>query len=107
MKAERPLPNVMTSNAQCGVHFARWTVPFHGSHVCATQSHRREAESSAPSDMILKKSYYIYIIIKIVYLSLWYHFCFLNKYYVDAHHVTDVKQHGQEVLGYVQYAFSG
>lgn len=106
MKAERPLPNVMTSNAQCGVHFARWTVPFHGSHVCATQSHRREAESSAPSDMILQ-NHIIYIIIKIFYLSLWYHFCFLNKYYVDAHHVTDVKQHGQEVLGYVQYAFSG
>lgn len=106
MKAERPLPNVMTSNAQCGVHFARWTVPFHGSHVCATQSHRREAESSAPSDMILQ-NHIIYIFIKIFYLSLWYHFCFLNRYYADAHHVTDVKQHGQEVLGYVQYAFSG
>jgi hypothetical protein len=56
--------------------------------------------------MILQ-NHIIYIIIKIFYLSLWYHFCFLNKYYVDAHHVTDVKQHGQEVLGYVQYAFSG
>jgi hypothetical protein len=105
MKAERPLPNVMTSNAQGGVHFARWTVPLHGSYVCATQSHRREAESSATSDMILK-DHIVYIIIKIVYLSLWYHFCSLNKY-LDAHHVTDVKLHGQEVLGYVQYAFSG
>jgi len=64
------------------------------------------AELSAPSDMILR-NHIIYIIIKIVYISLWYHFCFLNKYYVDAHHVADVKQHGQEVLGYVQYAFSG
>jgi hypothetical protein len=106
MKAERPLPNVMTSNAQCGVHFARWTVPFHRSHVCATQSHRRKADSSSLSYMILK-DHFIYIIIKLIYLSLWYCFCSLNKYYVDAHHVTDVKQHGQEVLGYVQYAFSG
>jgi hypothetical protein len=106
MKAERPHPNVMTRNAQCGVHFARWTVPFHGSHVCATQSHKCGAESSAPSDMILK-NHIMYIFIKIVYISLWYRFCSLDEYSVDAHHVTDVKQHGQEVLGYVQYAFSG
>jgi hypothetical protein len=106
MKAERPLPNVMTRNAQCGVHFAHWTVPFHGSHVCATQSHKCGPESSAPSDMILK-NHIIYIIIKIIYISLWYGFCPLAEYDVDAHHVTDAKQHGQEVLGYVQYAFSG
>ncbi len=106
MKAERPLPHVMTSNAQYGVHFARWTVPFHGPHICATESHRCGAESSALSEMILR-NHNIYIIIKIIYLSLWYHFCFLRTYYVDAHHVTDVKQHGQEVLGDVQYAFSG
>jgi hypothetical protein len=106
MKAERPFPNVMTRNAQCGVHFARWTVPLHGSHVCATQSHRCGAEPSAPSDMILK-NHIIYIFIKIVYMSLWYRFCSSDKYYVDAHHVADEKQHGQEVLGYVQYAFSG
>jgi hypothetical protein len=105
MKAEKPLPNVMTSNAQCGVHFARWTVPFHGSHVYATQSPRRGAESSALSDMILR-NHIINIFIKIVYIGLWYHFC-SSRDYVDAHHVTDVKQHGQEVLGYVQYAFSG
>jgi hypothetical protein len=106
MKAERPLQNVMTSNAQCGVHFAHWTVLFPGSHVCATESHRRGTESSALSSVILR-NHIIYIIIKIVYLSLWYHFCFPSKYYVDAHHVTNVKQHGQEVLGYIQYAFSG
>jgi hypothetical protein len=106
MEAERPLPNAMTRNAQCGVHFAHWTVPFHRFHVCTTQSHRCGAESSAPSDMILK-NHIIYIFIKIVYISLWYRFCSGDEYYVDVHHVTDVKQHGQEVLGYVQYAFSG
>jgi hypothetical protein len=74
--------------------------------VCATESHRHGAESLAMSNMILR-NHNIYIIIKIIYLGLWYHFCSQSKYYVDAHHVTNMKQHGQEVLGYVQYAFSG
>jgi hypothetical protein len=55
----------------------------------------------------LKKIILYILLSNIIYISLWYGFCPLTEYYVDAHHVTDAKQHGQEVLGYGQYAFSG
>jgi hypothetical protein len=54
----------------------------------------------------LIKSNYIYYYQKYLHKSLVL-FLPLDGYYVDAHLVTDAKQHGQEVLGYVQYAFSG
>jgi hypothetical protein len=53
----------------------------------------------------LKESYYIYYYQISLHKSM-VSFLLLDKY-LDAHHVTDAKQHGQEVLGYVEYAFSG